>query len=322
MRTHLLRIAVVAGLAALEAIRQPISLLLLTTMALAAVILPLVTSHTLGESERMMADTTLALHLFIGMLLGGFTACHSLTGEIRRGTAATVLSKPVSRAAFYLGKFVGLALVLLSFSLAATACSLIATRAVAEPYAVDWRALGPLLVGLIGAYAGAGAMNFFTRRPFVSDAYRLVVIASLAAFLIAGCFDRDGQWQAFGAGYLWPLATASLLVALAIGLLAALSLALAARFDVVPTVTICGTVLLLGMMSDYLFGRQAATSPLAAALYAVLPNWQHFWMADALHQGDAIPLRYVAEVAVYAAAYLLGLLGLGMFAFSHTEVKA
>ncbi len=80
--------------------------------------------------------------------------------------------------------------------------------------------------------------------------------------------------------------------------------------------------LLLGMMSDYLFGRRAAESSWAAALHAIVPNWQHFWMADALHLGETIPFRYVLGAAAYGGFYLLGLLGLGIVLFRHTEVKS
>jgi hypothetical protein len=76
------------------------------------------------------------------------------------------------------------------------------------------------------------------------------------------------------------------------------------------------------MMSDYLFGRHAATSSVAAALYAIVPNWQHFWMADALHLEETIPVRYLLAAAAYAGLYLLGVLGFGIVFFRHTEVKS
>ena len=312
----------IAGLAAVEAIRQPVSLLLLTALVLASCLLPAVSSHTLGETERMMADTALALHLLVGMLFGGFAACHSLSGEIRRGTAATVLCKPVGRASLFLAKYAGLAAVMILFSLTATLSGLVAVRSVSEPYTIDLWATVPLLSSVFLAYAAAGAINFFTRRPFVSDAFTLVGLGVLAAFVLTGFVSPEGAAQVFGAGYLWPLASASVLVGLAVLILTALALALAARLEVVPTVSICGALVLIGMMSDYLFGRHAATSVPAALVHALLPNWQHFWMADALHLGEAIPLRYVAMAAAYAGLYLTGVLGLGIVFFRHTEVKS
>ncbi len=322
MRSALGSLRALAALAALETLRQPITLLLFSATVLLAGILPMLTAHTLGESERMMADSQLALHLLIGMLLGGFAACHTLSGEIRRGTAATVLCKPVGRTVFFLGKFAGLAAVMLLFSTLATLAGLVAIRIVSEPYSIDLWAAGPLLAFLALAYAVAGAINFFTRRPFVSDACRLVVAGAAAAFLLTGFVSREGAGQSFGAGYFWPFAPASALVALAVLTLTAIALSLASRLDVVPTVSICGALALIGMMSDYLFGRHAGQSSAAAALYAVVPNWQHFWMADALHLGEPIPPAYFRAAGTYAAMYLLGVLGLGIVFFRHTEVKS
>jgi len=90
----------------------------------------------------------------------------------------------------------------------------------------------------------------------------------------------------------------------------------------VPTLAICSVVFLLGLMSDYLFGRVAAQNKLAAFLYAVLPNWQHFWMTDALSGDGTIPWVYVVRVAGYALFYLAGVLCWGILAFRRMEVKA
>lgn len=311
-----------AGVTWLETLRQPVTLLLWLAMVLSAVFLPMVTSHTLGETERVITDTMLALHLLLGMLLGGFAACHSLAGEIRRGTAASALVKPVSRSVFFLGKYAGIAVVVAAFSVTATAAGLVARRAVLEPYSLDlWAAL-PLLVATIVALATAGAVNFFTRRPFVSDAVRLLIVFTLLAFLLTGFVNAEGRAQAFGAGYSVPHAAAFALVGMATLTLSALALTLASRLEVAPTVSICAAIVLLGMMSDYLLGRHAAASRIAAVLYALVPNWQHFWMADALHLEQPIPAAYLGAAAAYAVLYLLGVLCLGIVFFRHTEVKA
>jgi hypothetical protein len=77
---------------------------------------------------------------------------------------------------------------------------------------------------------------------------------------------------------------------------------------------------MLGLMSDYLLGRHTAGSAAASVAYALLPNWQHFWVADALDAGGVIPWSYVARVAFYAAAYTGGVLCLGALSFRRREV--
>ncbi len=322
MRRVLSSFAAMAVLALREMLRQPLTLLLMASAVAGMGLMPVLSTHTLGEGEKIIADNALALHFFLGLLLAGTAACQSLSGDIRRGTATLILSKPVGRVAFLLAKFAGIAGGMLLFSAVAAPASMIAMRAVALPYAIDWPVLLPLLGAIPAALAVAGAVNYFTRRPFVSDAIVLLAVAVLLAFVIAGLQPKEGEAAArFGAYFTWTLLPINALLAMALLLLAAIALALATRLDVVPTVTLCSVVFLAGLMSDYLFGRHAATSRIAAAVYAILPNWQHFWVVDALHLDVRVPLSYLARAGAYAGLYLIGILALAIFSFRSTEVK-
>ena len=59
----------------------------------------------------------------------------------------------------------------------------------------------------------------------------------------------------------------------------------------------------------------------ASVAYTLLPNWQHFWMADALTAGGSIPWSYVAQAAVYATAWTGGLLCVALALFDQMEVR-
>ncbi len=322
MRRVLQSFAAIAALTLREMLRQPLTLLLMATTVAGMTLMPVLTTHTLGEGEKIIADNALALHFFLGLLLAGTAACQSLSGDIRRGTAATILSKPVDRVTFLLAKFAGIAGGMLLFSAVATPASMIAMRAAALSYEIDWPVLLPLAGAIPLAFAAAAAVNYLTRRPFVSDAIVLLAVAVGLAFVVAGLQPKEGEAAArFGAHLTWTLVPVNVLIAMALLLLAAIALALATRLDVVPTVTLCSIVFLVGLMSDYLFGRHAATSRAAAALYAVLPNWQHFWVVDALHLDVRVPASYVARAAAYAGLYLIGVLSLAILSFRNTEVK-
>jgi hypothetical protein len=285
-------------------------------------LLPMTVSHTLGESGRMMADTSMALHLLAGLVVGSLSACQALSGEVRGGTAASILSKPVSPSLFYLAKFAGVAVPLLAFSALATAAGLLGVRAAAEPYTFDPRAALPLLAAPFLAFALAGVVNFFTRRPFHSVAFGLLLACVGAAFLYGGAVDASGRWCRFGALYSWPLVTAHALVAQAVLVLAAAALALAVRLHAAATIAVCSFLFLAGLMSDYVLGRHAVASRLAAALHRLLPNWSLFWAMDALQADQAVPLRYLAEASLYAALLLVAFLGFGLVLFRHAEVKS
>ena len=322
MRWHIKQFIALTWLTALEAIRQPVFLLLMATAVFFAALLPLTTSHTLGEAERMVRDSTLALQFVTGLILGSYLACAALQHEIRRGTVAAILSKPVSRGNLFLAKFTGVALVMLLFSAALTITVILSTRAAALENVVDWWAEGPLLAAVPIAFLLGGLINYFTRRPFVSNAFVLLVLAQGAALLAAGFLDGTGKLVPWGQSLPWQILPAGALIALGILVLAAIALVLATRLDVVPTLSLCSVVFLLGLMSDYFLGRHAASNKLAAALYGVIPNLQQFWLADALAGNGVIPWSYVGMAALYALCFLTFVLALGMLIFGRMEVRS
>jgi ABC-2 type transport system permease protein len=322
MKRHIRQFTSIARLTALEAVRQPIFLLMATACVVFIGLLPILITHTLGEAGKLVRDSGLAFYFVCGLILGSYVACSSLTHEIRRGTAASILSKPVSREIFFLAKFAGVAAVMLFFSTAAAIAIVMSTR-VAEPlYSFDWWAGAPLLAAPLLAYVIAGLWNFFTQRPFVSAASVTLLVTMAVAFAFAGFLDAEGHSAAFGAAYSWKIVPVSVLIFLAIAVLTGLAMSLAIRLDTVPTLCICSVVFLVGLMSDYLFGRHASQSLVADFLYRIVPNWQHFWVVDALSGDGAIPWSYVARAALYAGLYLAGILSLGLIAFRQLEVRA
>ncbi len=91
-----------------EAVRQPVFLL---CMALAIVILLINTVlpfFSLGEDVKMLKDCSLATILISGLLIAVWTASTSVADEIEGKTAMTLLSKPINRRQFVLGKYVGI----------------------------------------------------------------------------------------------------------------------------------------------------------------------------------------------------------------------
>lgn len=60
---------------------------------------------------------------------------------------------------------------------------------------------------------------------------------------------------------------------------------------------------------------------LSEALYAALPSFQHFDFKDRVAHGDAVPADVLAWVTVYAAAWLVLVLGLGLAAFRSRDFQ-
>lgn len=106
--TYTTKAGVIAQATAKEAVRQPVFLL---CMALAVVILVLNTFlpfFSLGEDVKMQKDCGLATILITGLLIAVWTASTSVAEEIEGKTAMTLLSKPINRRQFVLGKYIGI----------------------------------------------------------------------------------------------------------------------------------------------------------------------------------------------------------------------
>ena len=139
--------------------------------------------------------------------------------------------------------------------------------------------------------------------------------------MIAFLNDKGGL-QPCGADVDWRLIPAGILLLFALWALAALALACTTRLDMVATLAICSGFFLVGIMSDYLFGTgDQQGDKMASMAYAVTPNWQVFWMSDALEEGKTIPWAYVGRAFEYAAGYIVMTLALAMALFQDRELR-
>ena len=59
----------------------------------------------------------------------------------------------------------------------------------------------------------------------------------------------------------------------------------------------------------------------AQVLYAATPNWQLFWLADALEPEKSIPWTYVGKAFGYVVAYLGASLALALLLFEDRELN-
>jgi ABC-type transport system involved in multi-copper enzyme maturation permease subunit len=306
----------------MELIRQPIFLLLMSASALFIAFLSSISYFGFGDEPKLVKDSVLAVMLLTGLLASVLSASNSVAREIRAGTALAVLAKPVGRAQFLLAKYAGLAAALTVLAYVDLIACLLASRMAFDAYGdTDWVALGILFGCFVVAYAMGGFSNFFLRRPFVSDAVLSVAAMVTIGFVVISFVNKDWKLQTFGEGVDWRMVPAGILVLFALWVLAALAIACSTRLEVIATLAVCSGFFLLGLMSDYLFGRHAeAGSWWANVCYSVLPNWQLFWLADALEQGREIPARYLGTAGGYMLVYVGATLSAALWLFQDREL--
>jgi hypothetical protein len=314
----------IASNAFMELVRQPVFLLLMTASASFEVFLATPYYFAFGDEPKLVKNSVLAVMLLAGLFGAVLSASASLAREIRAGTALAVLSKPVGRAQFLVAKYFGLAAALAVLTYVNTVAALIASRMAFDAYGeTDLAAVGIFALGVVVAYGLGGFSNFFLRRPFVSDTvFGLVITVTLAAFVIFNFTQQQASVNET-AHVDWRLVPAAVLVLFALWILAAIALGCSTRFDMIPTLAICSAIFLIGLMSDYFFGRPAERGAWwGTVLYTVIPNWQNFWLADALDSGKStFHWGYVSKAFAYALFYVGAALAAAVTLFEDRELS-
>lgn len=320
----------IARNAFLEAVRQPVFIVLVLVGLLAMVCNVNLAAFTMGEDEKLLVDLGLSTLLVVGLLLAAFTASSVLSREIENRTVLTVVSKPVPRGAVIVGKYLGVAAALAVGYYVLTAGFLLAVRhkpqlGMGRGEVYDGPVLTCSLLGGLLAFLTAGLVNYLYRRPFPSTLTACLAAALTAAVGICSILARDWWLQSPLTDFDPQLMYAVALVFLAILVLSAVAIAASTRVNQVITLLICCGVFVFGLVSEFFLGRSLDDSAgplvrLLAPLYVAVPNLQVFWAADAVAQGHAITAEYFASVAAYAGLLITALLSLAVLLFQQRDV--
>lgn len=321
------KMTAIAGNTFIETIRQPIYGIL-TWVAVGLLLLnPSLAAFSLesGSDGKILKDIGLSTMLLFGLFCSAFSAAGVITREIEGFTVLTVVSKPVSRPVFLTGKFLGVvAAIAVAYYLLTVVFMMTVRQGVMETNA-DKFDMPTLIFGISAmavALIASGFGNFVYGWNFSTTLLAWAIPLLTLAFNAALFFDRTWKIQSwwvtdFGD---WQVVYAIVMTFFAIIILTAFAVALSTRFSQTLTLIFCAAIFLLGLLSDYYFGLNAGNSKLFAALYYMVPNFQFFWVGDALTQGVLIPFEQVLRVAAYACLYSLGILGLGITLFQTREV--
>lgn len=102
------RVAAIGLATAKSEMAQPLYLVLLSLGAVAIILFLIMPFNTLGEDIKLLKDSGMTLIMVLGLIQAVWSAGTSVSDEIEGRTALTVLSKPVSRRSFIIGKYVGI----------------------------------------------------------------------------------------------------------------------------------------------------------------------------------------------------------------------
>ncbi len=311
----------------LETIRQPIyGVILLATAGLLILNVSLA-GFTLDDDDKLLLDLGLSTLLLSGLFLSAFSAAGVLSREIENKTVLTVISKPVSRPLFILGKFAGLVAALIVANYLSFLVFILAERhGVMQTSSQPWDA--PVLTFGFGAlflsFLAAGFCNYFYQMDFPISAVGFAAGLLTLGVLLVAKFDEHWKVIPFGSNFVGgQVVIAAYLVFLAVIITSAVAVAASTRFGQLMTLVICTGTLGLGIISDYAFGQYEEGSRLAAVVYRTVPNVGPLWVIDGLTSGSeatAVTGTYVLYASAYAILITTGILGIAIAAFQKREV--
>ncbi|MEM1166081.1 MAG: ABC transporter permease [Planctomycetota bacterium] len=264
----------------LESIRQPIFLVLVLASGILQVFNVAISAYSMGYTEqtevsgddKFLLEVGLATVLGLATLLSAFLATSVLTREIENKTALTVVSKPVSRPLFVVGKYLGVAAAIGVATIIMLVWFQVSIRHGVMSTARD-RVDGPVVVFSVAAAllsVGLGTWcNYFYGMIFASTAVFSLLPLSLVAWLGVHVVSKDWAWQAFTTDFKPQITIACLSVFLAMLVLTALAVAMSTRLKQVMTITVCASVFVLGLLSNYFVGSRAFINVPAAQILEV-----------------------------------------------------
>ena len=281
-----------------EGVRQPLFWVIVLSVLLLMIIAPFLPYFTFGEDVKMVRELGFDMIMLAAVLFSVVAASMSISEEIEGRTAVTVMSKPVSRRHFLLGKFAGILLAAM------------------------------LMTGLL-AWFFEGMMWFktwFDSEQMADPAWvepgRLALLpwVGTAASFILGA----GIWLEQGLlileGTVFGLCQMMVLLAIAV--------ALATRLPMIVNLVTCLLVFFLGHLAQILVvvsaGRNTLVNFIARFFDNVLPGLQYFDYGPVVVRDVALDPAgfavYLGSIVGYAVLYSVIALLFGLILFEDRDL--
>jgi len=292
----------VAQAAFREGLRQPMFWMLAFFASLLMLVSPFLPYFTFGEDLKMVKDLCYAFTMMSSLLFGVVSAAISVHEEIEGRTAVTVMSKPISRRQFFLGKFAGILL-----------------SALAMTILVGW-----LLIWVIVLKQAFDAPSTSNERiadpPWVAEFLQYAFDQDTLADLVRGLGLWTDDALAVLPGLIQGFCQVMVLVALAT--------ALATRLPMVVNLTFCLAIYFLGNLAPIMAEATRKEYPLihfiAEVLQTITPGLELFDVSPAVTRDVALPVAayslYTLNVVGYAVTYSAAALVFGLILFEDRDL--
>jgi len=306
-----------------ETLRQPVYAIIIIAALLLFIISPSLTMYTMSDDNKLLRELGLSTLFLTSLFIAIFSASGTVAEEIANKTIITVLSKPVQRPIFITAKFLGVTAAVFLAHYVCTIALLMAIRhGVMETSAdtIDWTVITVGAVIVVLTLLLSAFFNYVYDWRFSSTVVVLLALFASLGMVFLSLVDRNWQFNPQDNGINSLDVYGSILLLLGAVIMVALAVAISSRFNIVVTLSCCLGLFLLGLISDYVFGRFAQTQLWAKIGRFLVPNLQVFWISDAIYEGSVVPLKYVIIGASYALCYTIAILFIAIALFQRRQV--
>ena len=286
------KIGVIARATCKESVRQPMFFSLLAVAILVMLLNTWIPFFSLGDDTKMFLDCGLATILICSMLLAIWTSSMSIADEIEGKTAMTLLSKPINRRQFIIGKYLGLLQGVVIFLI---------------PVVIAFVCLTYYKVGYDMKESGKQAVEYFN---WIDT-------------------SNGMQYLWFQADRIAPVLQVLpgiLLIFLEVAVLAAISVVVSTRLPMVVNFSVMFSIFVFGHLTPVLVasseGRQELefVSFVARLFATVLPQLDAFNMSASIATGSMVPPDYLGFAALYGIAYCVAAILLAFILFEGRDL--
>lgn len=291
----------------IESIRQPVFFILVMASGLMQLANNFFSAYSMGYTDsaevsgdnKMLLDIGLATVLVCATLLSAFLATSVISREIEQKTALTVISKPVGRPLFVLGKYLGIAgaiflgtLVMLLFFLFTLERGVMTATFTDRNWPAAILALSAIFIAMSIALWG----NYFYNWVFGSTAVLVMLPLLVLGYVIALFVDGTWHLHFVGEDFKPQIMIACAAVMLSMLVLTAVAVAASTRLGQVMTIVVCLGVFVFSLLSNHLVGRHAFQNELIGRVVEVAADADRD--GNFRDAGDRWTITLAAEVPV------------------------
>lgn len=287
------RAGIVARATTKEAVRQPVFILVMVLATVFLVISVFIPYFTFGDDVKMLKDCGLATILICCVMMAVWTSSTSISAEIEGKTTMTLLSKPINRRQFILGKYFGIlqAVMLLMIPLAIVFLALIYYKV-----GYDARESGKEVPAMFN-WVDVSFLPFQWPEPV------------------------EVRWES-----MTRIVPGLVLIFFEAAILTAVSVAIATRAPMMVNIVSCLAIYIVGHIAPVLVRVSAEGQLLefvrfvAQAIATFLPSLELFNTQAAVATGSIVPRDYIGLSAVYCAAYCAAAILLAFIMFEDHDL--